>query len=163
MNVAKTILLGALLAVMSPTSATADPKAHALPGEYRAEDGSHAIRLFRCTTMAEQKQRPAKRLCGKITWVREVGTKDVHNPNPKLRSRPLVGLVHLRGLRHEGSRWVDGRLYNPEDGDAYRAELWRDDDRLIIEGRPDVPVLGSLLGRLFGRITYVRTDDGKQP
>ncbi len=163
MKPTRAVLFTTLLAVLPFNDAVAETRGHALPGEYRAEDGSHAIRLFPCTTKAEQKPNAAERLCGKITWVREAGTKDVHNPNPKLRSRPLVGLVHLRGLRHQGSRWVDGRLYNPEDGDAYRAELWREDNRLIIEGRPDVPVLGSLLGRLFGRISYVRTKGGKQP
>ncbi len=46
--------------------------------------------------------------------------KDVNNPDPKLRGRPLVGIVLMWNLRYEDGEYVDGYVYNPEDGKTYR-------------------------------------------
>ena len=45
---------------------------------------------------------------------------DVNNPDPKLRSRPLVGLPILRGLTRAGGTWK-GRVYDPKTGRDYRS------------------------------------------
>lgn len=50
--------------------------------------------------------------------------KDVHNPNPALRERSLIGAVLMWNLRYEDGRYVDGYVYNPEDGDTYRVKAW---------------------------------------
>lgn len=70
------------------------------------------------------------RLCGKIVWFRwpndaqGLPLVDLKNSDPALRTRPLLGLVVLRGLRRAGDgTWKDGRIYNPEDGVNYRAQM----------------------------------------
>jgi uncharacterized protein (DUF2147 family) len=45
---------------------------------------------------------------------------DVHNDNPALRNRPILGLTILSGLRWQRGAWR-GQVYNPEDGGTYRA------------------------------------------
>lgn len=46
---------------------------------------------------------------------------DVNNPDPKLRSRPLVGLPILRGFTWSGTTWKGGRVYDPRTGRDYRS------------------------------------------
>lgn len=80
-------------------------------------------------------------LCGTIRWLWDnVDDKgrprgDDRNADPSLRSRPLVGLSILSGLaRTAGGGW-EGRIYNPEDGQTYRATVRRPTaDTLTIEG-----------------------------
>lgn len=149
----RTLLVALLASSLWVSSATGVASASSIEGDYRAADGSHAIALFRCGV----------HLCGKITWTRQKGVKDVKNPAPALRARLVVGIRHLHGLTQRGAHWVNGKLYNPEDGRSYRAEAWRNGKQLVIEGRPDVPLVGAVLARLFGRISYVPIEHGKAP
>ena len=68
---------------------------------------------------------------------------DRENDDPALRDRPLAGLLLVDGLVRDGSRWEDGRIYDPESGRTYsvRAEL-EDDGRLRIRGYVGTPLLG---------------------
>ncbi len=62
--------------------------------------------------------------CGVITRIvrRKPGEpdNDAHNRNAALRSRPILGLTILTGLRWRDGAWR-GQVYNPEDGGTYRA------------------------------------------
>lgn len=65
-------------------------------------------------------------LCGRILWLWEPNdasgrpATDRHNPDRALRSRPLVGVEILRGLRETAPGvWSDGAVYNPDDGRTY--------------------------------------------
>src|SRR5262245_29648932 len=50
--------------------------------------------------------------------------RDIHNPNPKLRSRSTVGIILIWKLKYEGEgEYVDGYVYNPRDGKTYRFEV----------------------------------------
>ena len=133
-----------LLAPAVRVAAAADP----IGGRYLAEDREHAIQLY------FKKQL----LFGRIIWTKNPNLKDKNNPNPKLRQRPLVGIEHIRSFqRADDGAFRAGTLYNPEDGETYRATIQLlEDDRLRIEGQPRVPVVGALLGALFGRIYYTR-------
>jgi uncharacterized protein (DUF2147 family) len=67
-------------------------------------------------------------LCGEITRIvkRKPGEpdRDVHNDDPALRDRPLVGVRILQDLRWDNGAWR-GEVYNPEDGGTYRAVVRR--------------------------------------
>jgi uncharacterized protein (DUF2147 family) len=56
---------------------------------------------------------------GILTWSAEP-RKDVNNKDPKLRDRPLVGIVLMWHLRYDDGEYVDGYVYNAEDGGTYR-------------------------------------------
>lgn len=65
-------------------------------------------------------------MCGRILWLwhetDEAGRirTDRKNPDPALRSRQLVGVDIIRGLRETAPGvWSDGALYNPDDGKTY--------------------------------------------
>ena len=49
---------------------------------------------------------------------------DVQNPDPALRDRELSGMQILYGFRLETSdRWGGGRVYDPNNGNTYRATI----------------------------------------
>jgi uncharacterized protein (DUF2147 family) len=69
-------------------------------------------------------------LRGKIVWFKwpngldGLPLVDLKNEDPALRSRPLLGLTVLYGLRRTGENtWEEGRIYNPDDGVNYRARI----------------------------------------
>lgn len=93
----------------------------------------------------------ANLLCGKIVWLQqptypsddeEAGKpkRDRHNEDSQLQNRPLLGLSLLRDFREESpTKFVDGRIYNPEDGKDYTCELTLDDNNsLTVYGYVDV-------------------------
>src|SRR5688572_16069779 len=81
-------------------------------GEWVTADRSALVRIGPCGAS----------LCGRVVRVlaRGVPTTDVHNPNPALRGRPLVGIQVLSGFTPAGA---NGRGYNPQNGRSYRASL----------------------------------------
>jgi len=71
-----------------------------------------------------------KTLCGRILWLWEENDAsgqprtDRHNPDSGLRSRSLIGIDIVRGLRETASAtWSGGELYNPDDGRTYTGEI----------------------------------------
>jgi uncharacterized protein (DUF2147 family) len=68
-------------------------------------------------------------ICSKIIWLRESKgadggpVKDQLNPNPKLQTRPVIGLSTFSGLKKNGSKKWSGKIYNPEDGKTYLVQL----------------------------------------
>ena len=80
-------------------------------------------------------------LCGTIRWLWDgLDDKgrprlDTQNADTALRTRPLVGLSILSGMTRTTNGGWEGRVYNPEDGQTYRATLRRPGtDTLTIEG-----------------------------
>ncbi|WP_425068910.1 sterol desaturase family protein [Reyranella sp.] len=80
-------------------------------------------------------------LCGTVRWLWDsVDDKgrprlDAQNVDTTLRTRPLVGLSILSGFARTPNGGWEGRIYNPEDGQTYRATLRRvSADTLTIEG-----------------------------
>ena len=83
----------------------------------------------------------ASTLCGTIRWLWDaVDDKgqprlDSRNADAGLRSRPLLGLSILSSLAPAPDGGWAGRIYNPEDGQTYRAIVRQSGaDALLIEG-----------------------------
>ena len=69
---------------------------------------------------------------------------DAKNPDPALRSRPLIGLELFEGFSWDGDgRWTGGTIYDPNSGKTYRCIItWVDDHTLKVRGYIGVPILG---------------------
>ena len=65
-------------------------------------------------------------ICGKIVGgtvgAGEV-TTDAKNRDAALRSRPLNGLVIMKGFTGGPNEWTGGTIYNPNDGGTYKASV----------------------------------------
>jgi uncharacterized protein (DUF2147 family) len=61
---------------------------------------------------------------GKIIWGTGRESKDVKNPDEKLRNRELVGIKMLNNFVFDGNNtWSDGTIYDPNDGKTYSCKL----------------------------------------
>jgi len=75
---------------------------------------------------------------------------DRFNPDPSLRTRPIMGLTILMGLRYAGGTvWDGGTLYAPSSGKSYTCKL-----SLASGGNLTVSVGGAILGKT---VTWTRT------
>ena len=83
-------------------------------------------------------------LQGRIVGGAYPGKKDLDNPNPALRDRPLRGQVILRGLKRDGDhRWSGGTIYKPDGGRTYKCQLeLQPDGTLKVRGYIGFSLLG---------------------
>lgn len=80
-------------------------------------------------------------MCGRILWLWDpsdaAGKRraDLHNPDRALRSRPLIGVEIVRGLRETSPGvWTEGAVYNPDDGRTYTGAAKVRNGRLELKG-----------------------------
>src|SRR5438067_9486389 len=95
-------------------------------------------------------------ICGVIVWLREpidpaTGRPQVDdkNPNPALKTRPVIGLPLFSGMRASGPNKWSGQIYNADDGGTYASSVsMAGSDSLRVEG---------CVGALCGGETWTRT------
>lgn len=114
----KTVLIAALMLAFAPTVVGAQEPAPT--GVWLYPNKNFEVAIVPCGTQ----------LCGTIAWLKSPADAqgqprfDTENPDPTLRTRPLLGLTVLQGLRQaDDGTWQDGTIYNPEDGSHYSATL----------------------------------------
>jgi sterol desaturase/sphingolipid hydroxylase (fatty acid hydroxylase superfamily)/uncharacterized protein (DUF2147 family) len=120
--------VAALIAVGLATALALPGDAHA---QARAEiAGNWATRGFGSIVQFRPCAGAADTMCGRIIWLGEPNDDqgrqrvDNHNPDRGLRTRSLIGVEIVRGLRQiEPGVWSDGALYNPDDGRTYTGTL----------------------------------------
>ncbi|WP_290647820.1 DUF2147 domain-containing protein [Aquisalimonas sp.] len=92
-------------------------------------------------------------ICGHIVWLEEPYDEhgeprlDVNNDDPDLRDRELLGLRIVWGMEPDADRerrWGGGRIYDPENGNTYRArmDLSEDGESLDLRGYVGIPTFG---------------------
>jgi len=84
-------------------------QAAGIDGVWRTEKG-WKIKMYKCGSS----------YCGKV--VGGTTAKDVKNPNKALRSRKMVGVRMIWGMKKSGSGF-SGKLYNPNDGKTYSGKI----------------------------------------
>jgi len=95
----------------------------------------------------------------KIVWFKgEPGNpmqnwRDVHNPNPKLRSRKVLGMEVLNGLEYDAddNSWEDGTVYDSKHGHTWNAAAYIDKKGILhVRGYWHLKILGRTL--IFRRV-----------
>jgi uncharacterized protein (DUF2147 family) len=117
-------------------------------GIWNNQEKDAQIEIFRCKD----------KYCGKVVWINkplysadEHGAKtglsrtDDNNPNPNLRSRPIISLQIMSDFEYPGDySWVGGKVYDPKTGKTYTGKMTLvSSDRLLLRGY----VIFSLFGR----------------
>lgn len=101
--------------------------AQPIAGRWLTADGGAVIAIGSCGAT----------LCGKVAKVIKGPPSgppvDAMNPDPKLKTRPLVGTPVLIGLTPSGDGWK-GSIYDPKTGKTYRAVIGRDGANLKVQG-----------------------------
>jgi uncharacterized protein (DUF2147 family) len=89
---------------------------------------------------------------GEISWLKEPNRNgapklDDKNPDVKLQSRPIMGLVMLSGFVYEkdDNEWTDGKIYNPKKGKLYKCYMWFEEDpsKLHVKGYIGFSLIGE--------------------
>ena len=109
-------------------------------GKWKLEDGSAIVEVYQQGDVFN----------GKIVWLEKPteddGTPavDNNNPDPKLRSRQLIGLNMLSNLKKTGGEYSGGSIYDPGNGKTYNCSMKVEGDVLHVRGSLDKR---GLLGR----------------
>ena len=109
-------------------------------GKWKLEDGTAIVEVYKQGDVFN----------GKIVWLQNPtepdGTpaKDENNPDAKLRSRQLLGLNMLSGLKKDGGEYTGGNIYDPGNGKTYNCSMKVEGDVLKVRGSLDKR---GLLGR----------------
>lgn len=89
------------------------------------------------------------KLCGKIIWLKEPNRDgkpktDVNNPDKKLQSQPVIGLVFLKGFEYdEHNKWDDGTIYDPKSGKTYSSYMQMlSKDKIEVKGYVGISLIG---------------------
>jgi len=90
-----------------------------LPGVWVTEGSRSKVEIFRT----------GNSYAAKIIWLAEENNTegqpktDKKNPDPALRSRPIIGLVILSDLKLENGIWKGSKIYSPERGEYIDCSL----------------------------------------
>jgi uncharacterized protein (DUF2147 family) len=114
-----TAVLVAVLAVCAASSQELSPNLQSTVGRWQvvSNDGSPGGKV---ETYLEN-----GKLFGKVTEVRPGRTPhDLCDKCPGEASKQLIlGMVTLRNFRPEGDDWVEGTVFDPENGKEYKAKI----------------------------------------
>ena len=126
-----------MVAMLAPLAAAF---AQDVVGKWKLDDGSAIVEVY--------KQGDA--FNGKIVWLQDPTEPDgspavdTNNPDAKLRSRKLIGLNMLSGLKKSGAEYTGGSIYDPGNGKTYNCSMKVEGDVLKVRGSLDKK---GLLGR----------------
>jgi uncharacterized protein (DUF2147 family) len=86
---------------------------------------------------------------GKLVWGNDLYEadgktlkKDTKNEDVSKRSRPLKGLLLLNGFTYKDGSYVDGNIYDPNNGKTYSCKMKLNGDKLDIRGYIGISLLG---------------------
>lgn len=74
--------------------------------------------------------------------------RDIHNPEPALRQRRLIGMDVLTGLYYDAGNksWEEGTVYSPGNGKSYSASLrLKQDGKLEVRAYKGISLLGKTM------------------
>jgi uncharacterized protein (DUF2147 family) len=98
-------------------------------GVWLKEDGTAKMEIRKCGR---------NQLCSRIVWLKDPNDsrgkplRDARNERTSLRGRQIVGLPIFQGLTPAGKASWTGSIYNPEDGNTYKATLTLVSSRQIV-------------------------------
>ena len=132
----KKLFVGAILMVAPLCAALAQD----VVGKWKLEDGSAIVEVYKKDDVFN----------GRIVWLQNPTEADGSpavddkNPDSKLRSRKLIGLNMLSGLKEGDGEYSGGSIYDPGNGKTYNCSMKVEGDVLKVRGSLDKR---GLLGR----------------
>ena len=138
---------GFIIAFMAMSLASVSARAQGVEpvGVWLTEAGDARVRVSKC----------GGGICGVIVWLREpidpsTGRPQVDdkNPNPALKTRPVIGLPLFSAMQPTAPNKWSGRIYNADDGGTYASSV-------SMAGSNSLRVEGCV-GALCGGETWTR-------
>jgi uncharacterized protein (DUF2147 family) len=126
-------LLLASLAITPVLLASGKAQPQGILGIWWTEENKGRVEIAKCAP-------PRQGLCGTIVWISNPNDAqgrpqtDKKNKDPRLRSRPIIGLAIFEGWRPAGNNAWRGEVYDPEEGETYDVDISLSGDRLTLKG-----------------------------
>jgi uncharacterized protein (DUF2147 family) len=86
---------------------------------------------------------------GSIIWLKNPNDNsgnpklDKNNPDQGKRSKPILGLLILRGFEYQGENsWEKGKIYDPKNGKDYSCNLSLEGNKLNVRGYIGISLIG---------------------
>ena len=122
------------LTIISVMLAASAAFAQDVIGKWKLDDGTAIVEVYKNGDAYN----------GKIVWLEEPtdadGTpaKDNNNPDPALRTRELIGLNMLSGLKKTAdNEYSGGKIYDPGNGKTYNCSMKVEGNVLKVRGSLD--------------------------
>jgi len=107
------VIKRAILFVMAAASALTTTAFAEATGEWLVADRTARISIADC----------GGALWGVVSWERDPGGVDEKNPDPDKRSRPILAMPVLIGMKASGPNQWAGQIYNSDNGKIYSGGL----------------------------------------
>ncbi|MBS7564657.1 DUF2147 domain-containing protein [Mucilaginibacter sp. Bleaf8] len=126
-----------LFSILTATTALAQ-RADDILGRWVNSSGEGQIQIYK----------KGSEYFGKLSWIKlpndEAGKPktDKKNPDPALRSRPILGLEILKDFTFDDDTYEGGTIYDPKSGKTYSCKMTLDGTRLKMRGYIGVSLLG---------------------
>ncbi len=124
---------------LSLTTEAHSQDADAILGEWLTDGGESLVEIYKC----------GDRYCAKIVWLKDPQNEDgsdkldTNNPDPSKRSQRIIGLNIVWEFRHKrGTKWEDGKIYDPENGKTYSCKMELEGNKLNVRGYMGVSFFG---------------------
>jgi uncharacterized protein (DUF2147 family) len=139
------LFLVACLVMLAPAFAAEELKEQDVYGDWLFPENNSVLKFYRC----------GEHVCGKLAKVADPSRRDVHNPNPALRNRSVVGIVLFTSEYKKGPTTWRGKLYSTLDGSTYEGTLNMLDKNKFV-------VVGCIFGNLLcDAKTFLRAEPAK--
>jgi uncharacterized protein (DUF2147 family) len=135
-------VLGMALPAFAQTQSTS--AANEVLGFWHTRDNRAKVKIYKCGD--------GSNYCGKIIWLKEpyksdgkTPKTDENNPDASKRNTPVIGLpiLHSFVFDSKANQWVDGKIYDPDNGKTYSCKMWLDgNNTLQVRGYVGMSLLG---------------------
>lgn len=109
-------------------------------GYWLTESGKAIVEVKACGSMA----------CGEVVWLAEPNDAngapktDINNPDASKHGNAICGMAMIGDFERGEGEWVNGFIYNPEDGKTYKSKMKiNDEGNLYVRGYVGIPLLGK--------------------
>ena len=126
---------------LMPTLASAQTAEDAFGVWRHPENGSH-VEMAKC----------GDGLCAKVVKVEDDQKTDDKNPDPALKSRPVVGLAIMTDAKKSGPASWTGTLYNRADGKSYAGTI-------TVKSADALDLKGCVLSVFCKTLTWTRVNN----
>jgi len=140
-NIITTAVVLLLMAASAPNGMAQSHKADDILGTWLNQEATGKITIYK----------EGEKFFGKLVWLRTtldsitgLPRTDKENPDAKLKSTPLIGLVNLKNFTFNGKdEWSGGTIYDPKNGKTYKCYIqFESANKLKIRGYVGVSLLG---------------------
>jgi uncharacterized protein (DUF2147 family) len=122
----------ALIAVLMPLTAVPlfAQDADAVLGKWHTEGDKAIIEITKSGST----------YAGKIISIKDPLDKegkvklDKENPDPSKRSQPIIGLALMSGFSYSSGQWINGTIYDAENGKTYNCKMYMNGADLEVRG-----------------------------